>query len=154
MRSFDEAAKNKKKKRIEVPDNPANLSPEELTQLENNVKPSLKDGYLPCPVAWVIAENVNVPRIAVGAITDKLGIRVTDCQLGCFKVDKTIYSSLVKEALDNEIIDTLESLDREKNLTCEKVFEISVKFKQKPMVLGNEASARNLKIHQCQLGCF
>ena len=154
MRSFNEADKNKKKKRIEIPDNPTNLSPEELTQLENNVKASLKDGYLPCPAAWTIAKNANVPKIAVGAITDKLGIRVTDCQLGYFKVDKTVYSSPANETLDSKIIDTLKSLDSEKNLTCEKAFEISAKFKQKPMVIGNEASARNLKIRQCQLGCF
>ncbi len=154
MRNFNEADKKKKKGRIEIPDNPVNLSTEELKKLEDNVKSSLKEGYLPCPVAWKIAKNADVPRIAVGAVTDKLGVRVTDCQLGCFKVGKTFYSSPANEAVDQEIVDTLTALDSEKNLTCEKAFEISKKYNQKPMVIGNEASARNMKIRQCQLGCF
>jgi len=154
MRDFNQADKKKKRARIEIPENPANLSTEELISLEDKVKASLKDGYLACPVAWAIAKNANVPKIAVGSITDKLGIRVTECQLGCFKVDKTVYSDPANETIDQEVVNTLKSLDSENSLTCEKAFEIAVKFKQKPMVIGNEASARNLKIRKCQLGCF
>jgi len=154
MREFNEADKKKKKSRIEIPENPAGLSPEKLAELEKAVKTSLKDGYLACPVAWSLAKKSNVPRIAVGAITDKLGVRITDCQLGCFKVDKTIYSESPRDSLDAEMITELESLDNEMKLTCERAFEISIQYRQKPMVVGNEASARNMKIRNCQLGCF
>ncbi len=154
MRDFNEVDKKKKKTRIDLPENPANLSPEVLTHLEEAVNTGLKDGYLPCPVAWTIARNADVPRIAVGAITDKLDIRITNCQIGCFKVDKTLYSDPPLGSLDKEIIDALDTLVINRQLTCEKVFELSKKHNQKPMTIGNEASARNIKIRQCQLGCF
>jgi len=154
MREFNETDKKKKRARIEIPENPAGLSPEKLAELEGSVEASLKDGYLACPVAWTLAKKSGVPRIAVGTMTDKLGFRITDCQLGCFKVDKTLYSEPPREILSPELISELERLNNEKQLTCEKTFEISAKYGQKPMVVGNEASARNMKIRNCQLGCF
>lgn len=154
MREFNEADKKKKKARIEVPENPANLAPEKLAELEEAVKNSLRDGYLACPVAWTLARKADVPRIAVGSMTDKLGYRITDCQLGCFKVDKTLYSESPRDTLDPKMIEEMEKLDNDKQLTCEKAFELSVLYGQKPMVTGNEASARNMKIRNCQLGCF
>jgi len=154
MREFNEADKNKKKARIEIPENPADLSPEKLAELEESVRSSLKDGYLACPVAWTLAKKSDVPRIAVGAVTDQLGVRITYCQLGCFKVDKTLYSEPPRETLDPEMITELEKLDKDKILSCEKAFELAIKYRQKPMVVGNEASARNMKIRNCQLGCF
>jgi hypothetical protein len=154
MREFNETDKKRKKTRIEIPENPAGLSPEKLAELEESVKSSLKNGYLACPVAWTLAKKDDVPRIAVGAMTDKIGFRITDCQLGCFKVDKTLYSEPPREILNPEMIAELERLDNDKQLTCEKAFELSAKYGQKPMVVGNEASARNIKIRNCQLGCF
>ena len=154
MRVFDEADKKKKHKRIEIPENPANLSPEELSSLEATVKAALRDGYIPCPVAWKIARDANVPKIAVGAITDKLGVRMIDCQLGCFKVDKTMYSGDARTDVDPAAVEEIESLAAEKKLTCEKAFELAKKYKLPPMVVGNEASARDIKIRRCQLGCF
>ncbi|GAI11094.1 unnamed protein product, partial [marine sediment metagenome] len=75
MRDFNETDKKKKKARIQIPENPANLSKEKLLQLEDKVKASLKDGYLSCPIAWKIAKEADVPKIAVGEITDRLSIR-------------------------------------------------------------------------------
>jgi hypothetical protein len=154
MREFNETDKKRKRARIEIPENPAELSPEKLAELEESVKSYLKDGYLACPVAWTLAKKADVPRIAVGAMVDKLGYRITDCQLGCFKVDKTLYSEPPRESLDPEMIAEIEELDNDKKLTCEKAFDLASKYRQKPMVVGNEASARNMKIRNCQLGCF
>jgi hypothetical protein len=154
MREFNEADKKKKKTRIEIPENPAGLSPEKLEELEESVKSALKEGYLACPVAWSLAKKADVPKIAVGAMTDKLGFRITDCQLGCFKVDKTLYTEPPRETIDPEMIAEIEELERDKKLTCERAFELAAKYKQKPMVIGNETSARNIKIRNCQLGCF
>ena len=88
MRDFNEKDKKKKRERIALPDNPANLPAEKLSELESTVSSSLRDGYMPCPLAWKIAREADVPRIAVGAVIDKMGRRVTDCQIGCFKIEK------------------------------------------------------------------
>ncbi len=157
MRSFGEPDRKKKIARIQLQENPGNLSKEVLSQLEDTVKASLKDGYLPCTVAWEIAREANIPKVAAGGITDRLGIRITDCQIGCFKVDKTPYDSsvpTVHKNIDGEIITMLETLQENDQLTCTKMFDLAHQFKLKPMVIANEANVRDLKIHGCQLGCF
>jgi len=155
MRDFNEADRKKKNTRIRLQENPGNLSKEVLQKLEDTVEASLKDRYLPCPVAWKIAKEANVPKVAIGEITDRLGIRVTDCQIGCFKIEKTPYDNSVhKNSIDGEIITVLETLKENNQLTCTKVFDLARQFKLKPMAIANEANARNLKIHSCQLGCF
>jgi len=155
MRDFNEADRKKKNTRIRLQENPGNLSKEVLQKLEDTVEASLKDRYLPCPVAWKIAKEANVPKVAIGEITDRLGIRVTDCQIGCFKIEKTPYdNSVQKNSIDGKIITMLETLKENNQLTCTKVFDLARQFKLKPMAIANEANARNLKIHGCQLGCF
>ena len=154
MRDFNETDKKKKKERIQIPENPANLSKEKLLQLENKVKASLKDGYLSCPIAWKIAKEADVPKIAVGEITDRLSIRIDNCQIGFFKVGKTPYDNSAHKSVDEQLTTVLETLAGNNQLTCAKIFELAQQFKLKPMVIANEANVLNLKIHDCQLGCF
>jgi len=154
MRDFNEGDRKKKSERIHIQQNPGNLSEELLSQLEGTVKTSLRDGYLSCPVAWKIAKQYNVPKVAIGEITDRLGIRITNCQIGCFKIEKTPYDNSVHKNIDGEIITMIETLSGNNQLTCAKVFDLARQFKLKPMVIANEANVRDLKIHGCQLGCF
>jgi len=154
MRNFGETDKSKKQARIQIEENPGNLSKESVLHLENMVKASLTDGYLSCPTAWKIAKEANVPKIAVGKITDRLGIRITNCQIGCFKVDKTIHDNLAHKKIDDTIIATLETLEKNHELTCAKVFELALKQKLTPMAIADVANLRNWRIRQCQLGCF
>lgn len=154
MRDFNENDRKKKTERIRVKENPANLSREQISELENTVKESLKEGYLSCPVAWKIAANAGVPKIAVGEIADRLGIRVANCQLGCFKVEKTQYDNPDHKHIDGEIIAVLEKLIADDQLTCIRVFELARQYRVKPLTIANEVSARGLKFRDCQLGCF
>jgi len=154
MRDFNEGDRKKKSARIQIQKNPGNLSEESLSELESVVKASLKDGYLSCPVAWGIARKSNVPKIVVGEITDRLGIRITNCQLGCFKIEKTPYDNSSYSNIDGEICNILKELHETDQLTCAKAFELARQFKLKPIVIANETSARSLKIRGCQLGCF
>lgn len=154
MRNFNEADKEKKQDRIRIKENPANLSDEKLSELETAVRASLKDGYLSCPVAWNIAKKAGVPKIAVGAITDKLNLRITDCQLGCFKVDKTPYDNSVPQEADNKIAARLDALTEDNKLACAAAFELAREFKLPPMAVAEALNIRNMKIRDCQLGCF
>jgi len=154
MRDFNEADRKKKRARIRIQQNPGNLSREVLSQLEDRVKASLKDGYLSCPIAWRIAKEASVSKMAIGEITDRLGIRIENCQIGFFKIEKTPYDDSVHTNVDGEFITVLETLAGNNQLTCVNIFKLSQQFKLKPMVIANEANVRNLKIHDCQLGCF
>ncbi len=42
------------------------------------------DRKLPCAVARKIAEDFDIPYSEVGAAADELGIKIKNCQLGCF----------------------------------------------------------------------
>ena len=154
MRNFGEADRKKKRARIQLRENPGELSTEVLSHLEDMVKASLKDGYLSCARAFKIAKEAKVPNVAVGEMTDRLGIRVTNCQIGCFKVDKTIHDNSAHEDLDDGIVSRLNALKESNELTCANVFDLAEQLKSTPMAIADAANLRNLKIHNCQLGCF
>lgn len=154
MRDFNEKDKKKKRERIALPDNPANLPAEKLSELESTVSSSLRDGYMPCPLAWKIAREADVPRIAVGAVIDKMGRRVTDCQIGCFKIEKTPFEDSEIKRLEGEVVSEIKELESAKQLTCAAVFDLARKYKLKPMDVSNEINALGFKVSECQLGCF
>jgi hypothetical protein len=154
MRDFNEADRNKKQDRIKISENPAGLTAEELRNLENTVRSSLKDGFMPCPLAWKIAKDAGVPRIAVGEITDRLGIRVTDCQLGCFKVDKTPYDDSIPGEVSAAIDAGLDELKAKDELTCSNAFDLARRVKTTPKAVADAMNRRSIKIRECQLGCF
>jgi hypothetical protein len=154
MRNFNEADKTKKRARIQIQENPGDLSKEVLLQLEDKIKASLRDGHLTCAAAHKIAQDADVPKIAVGEVADRLGIRIINCQIGCFKVDKTIHENLEHKKIDDKIIFRIETLSKNDELTCAIVFELASQLKIAPIAIANIANYRNLRIHNCQLGCF
>lgn len=153
VRDFNDADKKKKKARIQLPENPGNLAPEKLKELESKVKKSLKGGYLPCAKAFSIAEEMGVPKIAVGAMTDRLGLRISDCRTGCFKVEKTIRDGSGQQ-IDEKIIQAVTALKDKDELTCANVFSLAAQFSVLPMTVADTANLKGWKIRQCQLGCF
>ncbi len=54
------------------------------TELEEKITSSLANDRLPCPTAFKIARELKVSLQEVGETTDKLGIKISRCQLGCF----------------------------------------------------------------------
>ncbi len=153
-RDFNERDRKKKQARIRLPENPAGLSLESLARLERAVTESLRQEHLPCPVAWRIAKDLDIPRIAVGAAMDKLGARVTDCQIGFFKVDKTPYQDDDPQQPSPELAAGLQELVAARNLTCAEVFALAHRLKTTPLTLSDAANRLGLKIRACQLGCF
>ena len=154
MRDFGKADKKKKQSRIQIPENPEALPQEVLSQLRDTIQASLRDGGLQCATAFKIARQAKVPNIAIGEMTDRLGIRITNCRIGCFKVDKIVWDKIDQKKIADEIIPMLESLRKNNDLTCAKVFELALQLKLTPMAIADVANFRNMKIHRCQLGCF
>jgi hypothetical protein len=52
--------------------------------LEAAIRARVRDGRLTCAAAFVIAEELGIPRSEVGRAADALGIRLSRCQLGAF----------------------------------------------------------------------
>lgn len=54
---------------------------EKLTQ---EIMKKAIDKKLPCAAARKIAEDLGIPYSEVGAAADELGVKIKNCQLGCF----------------------------------------------------------------------
>lgn len=154
MRDFNDADRKKKAGRIQLPENPGNLSEEALARLAGAVRGAGKDGGVPCPSAWRVAKDEGVSRLDVGVMIDRLGLRVTNCQLGCFKVEKTSHLGSPTEPFTEETARRVEALNERGELTCARVFELAQELKVKPMSVADAANARGYKLGKCQLGCF
>ncbi|MGE5484138.1 MAG: hypothetical protein ACM3X4_03845 [Ignavibacteriales bacterium] len=49
------------------------------------VKSAARDGRLPCKEAFGLAAALGVAPALVGRAADVLGVKISGCQLGCFK---------------------------------------------------------------------
>ena len=56
-----------------------------MTDVEYEILRTAKDGNINCAQALAIAKKFNVNPKEVGAEIDKLGIKIRNCQLGCFE---------------------------------------------------------------------
>jgi len=52
--------------------------------LEEEMRASLVNGKLPCAVAFQIARKLKVSPKQVGDAANRLNIKISSCQLGCF----------------------------------------------------------------------
>ena len=53
-------------------------------QLKDELLKKAVDKKISCAAAQKLAENHGVPYLEVGVLADELGIKIKDCQLGCF----------------------------------------------------------------------
>jgi len=53
-------------------------------KLEMKIKSSLVNGRLPCAVAFRIAKELKVSPRDVGNAANRLSVKISGCQLGCF----------------------------------------------------------------------
>ncbi len=53
-------------------------------KLKEEVLRRAVDGKLPCSAARRIAEELRLPYREVGAAANELGVKIKNCELGCF----------------------------------------------------------------------
>ena len=53
-------------------------------ELDEIIKASLVNGNLPCAGAFKIAKQLKVSTKEVGEACNKLNVKISSCQLGCF----------------------------------------------------------------------
>ena len=53
-------------------------------ELEARIRERVVAGGLPCATIWDIAQELTMKRMDVARAAESLGIRITQCQLGCF----------------------------------------------------------------------
>lgn len=55
-----------------------------MSDIEYDILRAGKDGTINCIQALAIAKKFNVSPKEIGAVIDELGIKIHNCQLGCF----------------------------------------------------------------------
>lgn len=53
-------------------------------ELSSAVAAAVADGRLPCATAWRLADERGLSRLLLGSVAETLGVRISDCSLGCF----------------------------------------------------------------------
>lgn len=56
-----------------------------MPDLKKDIIKASENGRIKCSEALAIAKNLKVPTKKVGKAIDDLGIKIIDCQLGCFE---------------------------------------------------------------------
>ncbi len=52
--------------------------------LREKIQASLSDNRLPCSAAWEIAKSFGLRKMEISSACEKLGIKISHCQLGAF----------------------------------------------------------------------
>jgi len=60
------------------------LSPEIQAELEERLTKASRDNRILCASAFAIAKSLGIPTAEVGKAANKLKIKISKCQLGCF----------------------------------------------------------------------
>ncbi len=124
------------------------------TELEEKVTASLVDGQLPCPIAFKIAKEPKVSLQEIGQAANKLEIRIINCQLGCFQVEKATHQDLNGIAIKKVLVEEIETSLVNGKLPCVVALALARKVKVAPKEVGDTATKQKIKLSGCQLGCF
>ena len=123
-------------------------------RLLEEITASLAEGRLPCPVAFSVAEKLNTISIAVGIKADEMGIKISHCQLGCFGIEKATHEELADMQVMPVIVEAVQKSLVNGKITCKTAYDVAKKLKVSRRIVGDTASKLNIKVSDCQLGCF
>lgn len=56
--------------------------------------------------------------------------------------------------LTNAVLERVQELDERKRLTCAEAFELAQEFETEVIEIGRICNRHNIRICECQLGCF
>ncbi len=124
------------------------------TELEEKITSSLMDGQLPCSVAFKVAQELEVSQREIGKTADELGIKITECQLGCFEPKKATYSDVDSIDINSTLAKEVKTVLVNGYLPCAVTFHVAKKLKVAPKEVGDAANKLKIRITGCQLGCF
>jgi len=123
------------------------------------IRARLDGGQLACIAAFAIAEEQEVPRLAVGQAADVAKIHLTRCQLGLFGYPnhapfweaKKVSDVAKPTGLDEAI---LASRDKSGVISCAALMAVAERFGLPKILAGYWADQLGTRVKHCQLGAF
>jgi hypothetical protein len=131
-----------------------------MTQtIEARIRDVSSEGTLACAKGLALAEELGVYPMEVGDAANRLGIRISKCQMGLFGYGP-------KEEGKHRIVQSLENVppqweaalrevaSSEGDLACSEAHRIARQVGSSYLDISNAAEGLGIHIRQCQLGCF
>lgn len=124
--------------------------------LESDIRNSLIDGTLPCERAHRIATDLDLSPLAVGAAVDRLGLRISRCQLGLFGYAEfgAKRASVDVETIPDRVATALADANRPEGVPCKAAWDVAAEQGLPRLLIGSVADRLEVRIAPCQLGCF
>ena len=118
--------------------------------IAEEIKKGLRDGHLPCAVAFKIVKDLNVlPKTA-----DLLDIPLAKCQLGLFGYTPEKKIARAETTTSQELLAAIGESMHNGRLACEAAWQIADRFKMTRLKISNVCEGHEIKIKPCQLGAF
>jgi hypothetical protein len=127
-------------------------SPEVLRAVSEAASPS--DSRLGCAVALGLARKLGVTPGDIGDAANQQKVRIVNCQLGFFAVEKSVHDDLEAVPIEGPLADAIEGALSEGRLSCAAAFEVAGETRTPVKLVGDTATKKGIKIVSCQLGCF
>jgi hypothetical protein len=116
------------------------------TQKENVLQYVNANNKIPCVKALQVARELKIDPKNMLHITDDLGIKIGDCELGVFG-DKEVGE------IDTELYNKILTFsDENKKVTCPSLWEEAKNSNMKNV--RSTVNGTDLFVTYCQLGCF
>ena len=118
----------------------------------------LRDGQLPCAVAFDEAEKRGISAGQIGDWADETGVRVSHCQLGLFgygpKSEGKHKIVRPAEQVEAELAASLRARASDGRIACADVWAVAATAGISRLEASSAAEALGLRVSECQLGCF
>ena len=118
------------------------------------IKNSAPKGQLHCGMAFKIAEELTIDPRTVGDMANQLKVRIINCQLGFFSVEKATHEDLRGMAIAPQVAEEVKASLVDGKLPCKAAFQVARKLNAGRKLVGDTATKLKIKISECQLGCF
>ena len=127
-----------------------------MNALRDRLRESATNGDLPCALAHQLATSCAVPPRVVGETADSLGIRITHCQLGLFGYDAFGEKRWTRRlaTLPPDFERDVHQACTNGRLTCAAAWLLADERGLPRLLLGAIAETLDVRICDCQLGCF
>ena len=130
-----------------------------MENMAQAIREHLVDEQLPCAAAFAIAESEGLGPLEVGEEADRLGVRLSRCQLGLFgygpKAEGRHRRIKPMQDVPPELAAAIQSsLGKDGKLTCADAWRIAEQLGIAKQTVANAIEGLGLRIMRCQLGAF
>ncbi len=124
--------------------------------VRERLAPYREEGRIPCACAMEIAISCGAPTTAIGEAADRLGIRVSECQLGLFGYEVYGEKRWVRRlgTIPRAVEEAIRAAQAGESLSCAAAWRLADDRGLPRLLMGSVAETLNVRVSDCQLGCF